>query len=436
MKTLYEEIRTTQNLTIAWKHVKKSALHSASAEIRAAAAEFDHTSPKNIRKIQEQLRSSSYNFGQATGVLKDKAKREALGKSPRPIVISPIHSRVVQRAILQVLQPRKLLSISDPDSKSLTIKDVRIGKINQIISSPFGVGGLVKPYGGSRPAIALVSKAMESGAKFYYQSDIKAFFTDIPIASVADIVRNETSDERLVEVFCKGMEVDLLNKDELLKYSSIFPSDGKGVAQGSSLSALAGNILLYDLDVAVNALNVTAVRYIDDILMVSSSRKDLEQAISMYESGIESFGFSLYKPSPHSEKASQGDCADGFSFLGYSCQPNRVVPSSTSFASIKNKVANQLQESRNGIRRYLSNGQQLKKEHSVASTLYKVNQQCYGWQKSFNASTDNDVFLALENYLVGAVEAYSRTIGRYMKRASGVQMLEVRGIMPPSNLFK
>ena len=88
-----------------------------------------------------------------------------------------------------------------------------------------------------------------------------------------ETVSAETNDEDLIALFRTALDVHLANKDELVGYAQLFPSGGIGVAQGSSLSAFASNVLLYDLDHELNELGVTAVRYIDDIFIVSKTEK-------------------------------------------------------------------------------------------------------------------------------------------------------------------
>ncbi|EFO34217.1 RNA-directed DNA polymerase [Roseibium sp. TrichSKD4] len=188
----------------------------------------------------------------------------------------------------------------------------------------------MRPFGGVRPAIKLVMDAMAKGGDYYYQSDIKAFFTKIPTAGIVAKVQSETHDEKLAALFEKGLEVNLANKDELLSYAKLFPSNGTGVAQGSSLSAFAGNVLLFDFDHQLNDMGVTAVRYIDDLLIVSGSERLLDQAIVFSEKHLSSFGFSLYPAVAGSDKAARGECKTGFNFLGCTVQTNRCVPSSAS----------------------------------------------------------------------------------------------------------
>ena len=120
MRSLFDDVRSEQNVFSAWRHVKRSALTSGNAEIRGKASEFDHRHHTNIRRLITQLREGRFVFEPVEGVLKDKQKRLKQGKDPRPIAIATLHNRIVQRAILQVLQPRILRDAKDPVSRVRT----------------------------------------------------------------------------------------------------------------------------------------------------------------------------------------------------------------------------------------------------------------------------------------------------------------------------
>src|SRR5690606_28176380 len=152
-----------------------------------------------------QLRTGKLSFDPVEGVLKDKRKRLAAGKDPRPIAISTIQNRVVQRAILQVLQPRQARNLRDPNTRYETVRDDRLGRINDVNRSKYGVGGLIYPHGGVRPAIETIMTAIDGGAGLYFQSDIRAFFTKIPTDKVVSFVRRETGDEAFVALFAKAL---------------------------------------------------------------------------------------------------------------------------------------------------------------------------------------------------------------------------------------
>ena len=116
MATLFKELRTSENLFAAWRHVKRSALKSKNLDIQGKASEFEHQHQRHLKRIQAELRADQFIFDGVEGVLKDKKQREAVGKNPRPIAIGTIRNRVVQRAILQILQPRKAKDTRDRKS--------------------------------------------------------------------------------------------------------------------------------------------------------------------------------------------------------------------------------------------------------------------------------------------------------------------------------
>lgn len=435
MKTLFQDVRSEQNLFSAWRHVRRSALNSSNNEIKGFAAEFEHEHQRHLKRIARQLRLDTFEFDEVKGVLKDKRKRIAARKDPRPIAIATIKNRVAQRAILQVLQPRRAQDTRNINTRYVPIEDRRLGKLNLVNRSHYGVGGLMRPFGGVQPAIDLIMAAMSDGAVRYYQSDIKAFFTKIPTDVVVDTVRRETGDEALTSLFAKGLEVHLKNKDELLSYAKLFPSNGLGVAQGSSLSAFAGNVLLYDFDHKLNQMNVTAVRYIDDVLIVSDSDSSLDEAIAFSESYLSSLGFSLYPPAPGSDKASRGNCSDAFTFLGCKIQPNRCVPSKQSISKLTAEVSETISASKRCIKRLISDGKPLDPKLSRSAVLQTLGKKIYGWQKSFAFCTDAQEFKRLDATVAIKIFDYEQWIRARTKALSPDELMEIVGITSTERLF-
>ena len=434
-KTLFEEVRSEQNIFSAWRHVKRSALTSGNADIRGKASEFEHAHQRHLRRIIGQLRTGKLSFDPVEGVLKDKRKRLAAGKDPRPIAISTIQNRVVQRAILQVLQPRQARDLRDPDTRYETVRDDRLGRINDVNRSKYGVGGLIYPYGGVRPAIVTIMTAIDGGSKFYFQSDIRAFFTKIPTEKVVDFVRRETGDEAFVELFGKALEVHLGNEDELVGYTHLFPKGGIGVAQGSSLSAFAGNVLLYDMDQKLNTMGVTAVRYIDDILMVGADLSTIDAAKAYAEKTLTDFGFGLYTPADGPEKAAQGECSKSINFLGCTLQPKRCVPSAKSIDNMKEGVRETLATSKAAIKEVLTKGTSLNSKHSQSATLDSLGKRIYGWQKSFAFCNQRQPFEHLDDYVAKQVADYHGVIVRQLGKADHRVKAMILGVPSTADMF-
>lgn len=434
-KTLFEEVRSEQNIFSAWRHVKRSALTSGNADIRGKASEFEHAHQRHLKRIIGQLRTGKLSFDPVEGVLQDKRKRLAAGKDPRPIAISTIQNRVVQRAILQVLQPRQARNLRDPDTRYETVRDDRLGRINDVNRSEYGVGGLIYPHGGVRPAIEKIMTAMDDGAKFYFQSDIQAFFTKILTNKVVDFIRSETGDEAFVGLFAKALEVHLGNEDELVGYTHLFPKGGIGVAQGSSLSAFAGNVLLYDMDQQLNTMGVTAVRYIDDILMVGADVDSIEVAKAYAEKTLTDFGFGLYTPADGADKAAQGECSKSINFLGCTLQPKRCVPSKKSIKNMRDGVQETLAYSKAAIRDALAKGTPLNSKHSQSATLDSLGKRIYGWQKSFAFCNQRQPFEHLDDYVAKQVADYHGIIVRQLGKADHRVKAMILGVPSTAAMF-
>lgn len=435
MTTLIQDVRSQQNIFAAWRHVKRSALTSRDKGIRGAASEFEHAHQRHLHTIITQLREGRFEFEPAKGVLKDKKKRAAAGKDPRPIVIATLRSRIAQRAILQILQPRVAKDTKEQDVRYEASEDVRLGKINDVNRSRFGVGGLLYPYGGVQPAITTIRAAIDAGAKYFYKSDIKAFFTHIPTKVVADFVRAETKDDELSDLFEKALSVRLANEDEMAEFTRLFPKDGIGVAQGSALSAFAGNVLLYDMDHELNALGVTAVRYIDDLLMVAESETVLDRAISYAERALRFFDFDLYPPVSGSDKAAKGRCSDAIDFLGCSVQPHRCVPSNKTVSRFKEEITSILSASKRAIKKIGSSEDQIDPRLSRTGALDNISKKIYGWQKSFSFCTDEAPFRQFDEYVGAQIYNYEQTVERLLSRYDQPTRLVGIGIPSTQAIF-
>ncbi|GAA6150579.1 group II intron reverse transcriptase/maturase [Pseudooceanicola nitratireducens] len=434
--TLYGEVRSQHNLFSAWRHVKRSALNSPNPKIKGEAAEFEHEHQKHLRRIQDQLREQRFHFDDVEGTLKDKKKREAAGKNPRPIAIATLQNRVVQRAILQVLQPRVAQDSRDINTRFSSKADPRLGKINKVNTSEYGVGGLMKPFGGVAPAIRKVMEAMEDGGTVFYQSDIKEFFTRIPTPPVIDLVEQETGDREFTELFAKGLEVNLTNAEELGTYRTLFPSGGKGVAQGSSLSAFAGNLLLYDLDHELNKMDVTAIRYIDDLFIVAKDDAALEVAIDLARRRLEDFGFELYDETKDPDKAARGECSASFDLLGCAVQPGRCVPSQRSMQNVKKHVDDVIKRSKNAISVSIASNQNLPPDLSFTGTMDGLRKHVYGWQKSFAFCTHVKEFRDLDRYVADKIADYQSWFIRKAGKSSRLTRAKLLGLPSMTAMFE
>ena len=72
-------------------------------------------------------------------------------------------------------------------------------------------------------------------------------------------------------LFRQAIHVELSNLAALREHADRFPTEDIGVAQGSALSPLLGNIILADFDQRMNDGECRCLRYIDDFIVLGPS---------------------------------------------------------------------------------------------------------------------------------------------------------------------
>jgi RNA-directed DNA polymerase len=298
-----------ETLFRAWRKVRENGQHSLSAETRDEISQFETESAKRLNLLQYHLSHHCFEFR----AQRDIAKRRP-GKCPRPIVIAAIENRVVQRAILDILQ--------------------ELRPIREVLLTRTSIGGIKNR--GREHAMSLVQEATHNGARYFIRSDIEGFFTRIPRADVLSYIAQFISDPEFLDLLGRATDTRLANLRQLGDEGLLFPIEEKGVAQGSPLSPLIGNVLLRGFDAAMNGRGITCIRYIDDFLLLGPTEKAVQKAFRTAQDILRETGLRAYEPG--SEKAEAGKVEDGFDFLGCTISPGLIQPA----RSARQKIVSQI----------------------------------------------------------------------------------------------
>ena len=234
------------SLRQAWARIRSNGLLSPATETRDSVEAFDRDVNRNIHNIQKRLRAGAFEFDPQKGVLK---KKSSGGK--RGIIMASVHNRVVERAWLDCLQTRSPF-------------------VQRVNNQPTSVGGVPNrsvPHG-----LKLIRDAFAGGKTFYIRSDISGFFDHIPRKYVLGKLASEIDDTRFFEVLSAATSVVLANEAALGEDRHVFPTTDEGIAQGSPLSPLFGNILLHDFDVRLNGRGIVCIRFIDDFVLLADNK--------------------------------------------------------------------------------------------------------------------------------------------------------------------
>jgi RNA-directed DNA polymerase len=409
-RTLYDRVRGRQVLLAAWRTIRNNARRSGNRQSRLEAERFDENLPANIENIQRRLQRRNYNFAPAIGVAKSKGNGK---KGKRAIVVAPVSDRVVQRAILDVLY-----------------KHCPSAPLMNVLETPTSVGGV--PGRGIGHALALIEEAENGGAAFAIRSDIRNFFPSFPRAAVLSYLSEQVSDPEFVDLFARAVTVELANRADLGPDAELFPLGEDGVAQGSPLSVLAGNIVLREFDAQLNGRGVVCVRYIDDFLVLAHDGKSARKALEVGLAVLARLKLHAYAPADGSDKAWAGLVVSGFDFLGYRVVRGLNPPSQAAREKLLAKVAAEIAEGKKWIQRVVKADQpQTKRIQCYIQTLTELDSLLRGWAGAFKYSRSTQALAGIDSEIDVQLAAFERWFGALVqgkpttsyRRAMGIRVL-------------
>lgn len=383
-------MRSPENLERAWRTIYENGRTSTSQEVRAEISAYAEDTSKKLGRLNRALRANKFVFPQAKGVpiAKVDAKGAKTGKY-RPLVLAPVESRIVQRAILNVL--------------------IRVPALGPYVKTEFSFGGIRSdkpnrtPDGHRIPraerasavpaAIKAVLDGMGDGARFVALADIQAFFTRISKSKVTEIVMDATGDAEFVAFFEKAISVELANMANLRSLNADWPIEDIGVAQGNSLSPLLGNMILAKFDAAMNDGDCRCVRYIDDFIILAPTLKAANARLRKATSLLAELGMSL---SP--EKTSKGGTPieDGFDFLGINVCRGAIRPGDTAQTRFLTSVDNLFSAGRKTLIA-ARDGHPFERTTSLLGTLKKLDGMIDGWGKHYWFCNDQQTWRNIDS---------------------------------------
>lgn len=401
--SLYRRIYSGDSLHSAWRKVKSSALSSSSETIRNEAKDFESQLPRSLSDIQRALSKKTFVFQKQTGVAKAKAN----GNS-RPIVLSPIPNRIVQRALLDALQSR-------------------IKFVKEALAIPTSYGGIQNKQ--VAMAITDAKETISEGAAFHIRSDIAEFFTRIDKARVMDLVAPHIKCPDTVALFRAAITTDLANIDVLRRQGldEIFPIGVEGVAQGSPLSPLIANLYLHDFDKNMNDGEITCLRYIDDFLILGKDMGCVDRAFNKAQRELKKLSLQAYQPSTTSDKASRGPTANGFDFLGCFVSAGLVQPSAATRERFKKRIKSDLDTSIRMMTFSVEAGN-ISPKGTYSGALQNLDRVILGWGKAFSFCSNGQWIKGLDDYITGALGQYEVEKGNLFRKSKGTAQRRMLGV--------
>lgn len=379
------------------------------SDTRDAVEMFARDTERNLRKIQRRLRDGTFEFEPQTGVLKKKASG---GK--RGIVMASIHNRVVERAWLDCLQSRCEF-------------------VQSVVNQPTSVGGVPNrsvPHG-----LKLIHEAFVADKRFFVRSDISGFFDNIPRHAVLAKLTEHVDDPSFMELLTAATTVVLHNEETLGEDRRVFPTDEQGVAQGSPLSPLFGNILLQNFDQEFNKRDVVCIRFIDDFVLLGRDRGSVCKAFEHARGMLGAMRLSCHDPfvvKKATEKAAHGAVEDGFVFLGYDIRPGLFQPSRQARQRLLGMVDDHIRFGRHAIEDIKRGRNGPVGTQRYAQTLVKLDKVVRGWGNAFAYTGTCSTMRDLDETISDKLDAFRKWFAHKVenenrknkRRLGGVCLLE------------
>lgn len=270
---------------------------------------FEEHLQAETRQLSEEIKAQAYRPSPVRRVHIPKPGRP---NETRPLGIPTVRDRVVQRAIVSVIEP---------------ILD------HQFHDRSFGF----RHGRGAHDALRVVEQKLQAGYFYVVDADLKGYFDTIPKDRLLALVKQHVSDSRMLKLIKLFLDQNIL--EELREWSPV-----AGVPQGAVLSPVLSNLYLNPLDHQMAAEGFEMVRYADDFVVLCRSQSDAEAALAMITAWVGAAGLTL-----HPTKTKIVDSrVESFAFLGYSFRGDKIYPRRESLAKMKARIVELTPRTRSG----------------------------------------------------------------------------------------
>lgn len=323
--SLSDKVWHRPNLWSAWSNTAANKGSPGVDDITIAS--YEREVEKNLEHLSQSLRNGSYRPKAIRRVHIPKGD----GKT-RPLGIPTVQDRIVQGAILHVIEP-----IFE----------------RQFAEQSYGF----RPGRGCKDALRRVDQLLKAGYGYVVDADLKSYFDTIPHDRLMQVLRRNIADNRLLNLIEQFLHANIMEGTSTWKPTT-------GAPQGAVLSPLLSNIYLNDLDHLMAQNGQQMVRYADDFVILCQTRQQADKALAMVQEWTAQAGLTLHPEKTRIVHAA----AECFEFLGYRFDHGRKFPRKKSIGKLRDAI-------RERTRR--TSGQSMEK------IIQTINPTLRGWFKYF-----------------------------------------------------
>jgi RNA-directed DNA polymerase len=348
--TLSDKVYQPDNLWVASMSVLGN--QGAAGVDGQTVQQFDGQLLEELQRLEEDLRTDKY---------RPRAVRRVWIPKPgstekRPLGIPSVRDRVVQTALLHVLEP--------------------------IFDYTFAEHSYGFRHGrGCHHALERVEALLNEGYVYVVDADLKSYFDTIPKDRLMERIGEKVSDSRVLRWVQLFLDQGVM--DGLRKWTP-----ETGTPQGAVISPLLANIYLNPLDHRLAEAGFAMIRYADDFVVLCRTREEADRALALVQRWIEDNGLTL-----HPTKTKIVDArTEGFAFLGYEFRGRLRLPRKKSLDKVKEAIR---------VHTRRTNG------HSLRMILRRLNATLHGWFGYFHHCIW-PVYTSLDSWIRGRLRSILR----------------------------
>ena len=301
MTDLEAEFLDFQNFDRAWQ---KIANNRGCAGIDGETIEmFGRKASQNLLLLRDTIANGRYLPSPCQQVLIPKkhssaslAERSRSEQSHRALSIPTVRERIIQQALLNVLNP---------------IVDCQLS----------AVSFAYRPQVSYLQAVEAVSQCRDAGYEWVMDADIVKYFDNIDRQILLQKLRKYVDVGGILWLVKAWISCGVVTAPRRsATVETIFPD--RGIPQGAVISPLLANIYLDDFDGQIQQMgDIRLVRYADDFVLMARSRAEIEQA---YLEVVRLLG--ELKLELHDRKTQITTFDRGFRFLGHGFLEKAIFP--------------------------------------------------------------------------------------------------------------
>ena len=361
---LIDKVWRQENLA---RSLQKVVAKGGSAGIdHQSASQVGERREQTIQKLEQELRTSQYRPQAVKRVWIPKPGSQ----EKRPLGVPTVRDRIVQGAVLQVIEP-----------------------IFEREFAPQSYG--FRPGKGCKDALRRVEELLRGGHHWVVDADLKSYFDTIPHEGLMEGVGEKIADSRVLSLIEAMLQAGVMDSMEGWQATE------QGSPQGAVISPLLSNIYLNGLDWKMACNGFEMVRYADDFVVLCANQEQAQKALEQISQWVEENGLKLHPTKTRLVDASQ---RGGFDFLGYHFERGKKWPRKKSLDKLKDAM-------RRKTRR--NNGRNMK---AICSD---VNLTLQGWFGYFKHCAPH-VHESIDGYVRGRLRSILRRQTKRKGRARGV----------------